>query len=102
MNTKSVKFRAKVMSHWTVERFSGEAILAGVDPKFVVALLMPDSRSNSDIKNSGVKISTQAVAFFLVDSIIKTFGDSDVNGKEYDLSIIAREIDGELHFWIGV
>jgi hypothetical protein len=92
----------KVLNHWIIQKFAGEAILADVKPRYVVALLIANTKTPFQLEGTDVAFMTHRVAFFAVGSIVKVFAESDVIGKEYRLMIEQREIDGKKIYWLGV
>lgn len=91
MVLESSRLRVKVLRVWNIEKFQGDAILAGVKPRFVIALLLRDSAESYRLENSNVSFMTHRVAFFAIDSVVKLLLESDVEGKQYDL-ILETEI----------
>jgi hypothetical protein len=92
----------KVLAHWLIQRFSGEAILAAVKPRFVVALLIANTKSAFPVDSPNVTFTTHRVAFFAIDSITKLFAESDVLGKEYRLMVQQLEVEGKKSYSIRV
>jgi hypothetical protein len=92
--------RATVLNHWTLHKFKGEAMLAAPQPKFVVALLLADTRM--PFQADDVAFTTHRVAFFAIGSIVKVFAETDVVGKEYRLAIERLTIDGKSSYVIGI
>ena len=93
MPNESCELGVKVLASWKIERFEGQAILAGVRPRFVIALLIKDSSEPYHVKDSDVSFLAHRVVFFAVDSIIKIFMESGVEGKEYTMTIETEMID---------
>jgi hypothetical protein len=93
---------AKVLASWLIQRFAGEAMLAAVSPRFVVALLIANTKSPFAVEGTQVTLATQRVAFFAIDSITKVFAESDVVGKDYRLNVEQLEIDGKRSYTLTV
>jgi len=91
----------RVLCYSIVQKFSGEAIRAAIKPRFVVTILIVDTKEQFSVRDTGVTFTTHRVALFAIDSIVKVFGETDVIGKDYRLAIERREIDGDVSFWIG-
>jgi len=91
----------RVLAHWLIQRFEGEAILASADPRYVVGLLLEDSKAPYSPIKSKVELTTYRVAFFAIGSITKVFLDSDIIGKEYKLRVDQTEIDGRKTYSLG-
>jgi len=102
MNRQSCIIEAKVLTHWLIQRFEGEAILASAKPRFVVALLIVKTRTPFSVEGTDITFATHKVAFFAIDSITKVFAESDVIGKEYRLRLEQQEIDGKKSYWLQV
>jgi hypothetical protein len=102
MKRDTCEIRVKVLAHWLIEEFIGEAISAAPHPRFVVALLIADTRRPHVVDRTDVSFTTHEVAFFAVGSITKVFAESDIVGKEYRLTVEQREIDGKRSYGIGV
>ena len=99
MAKESSQLRVKVLRVWKIENFEGDAILAGVEPRFVIALLIKDSAEPYTLENNDVSFMTHRVAFFAIDSVIRLFLESDVEGKQYDLILEIEIYNGQkLHF----
>ena len=102
MKRETSIIEAKVLNHWIIQKFAGDAILAAIAPRYVVALLIANTKTPFQVEGTEVTFMTHRVAFFAVDSIVKVFAESDVIGKEYRLTVEQREIDGKKTYWIGV
>jgi hypothetical protein len=102
MKLATCVIEVKVLAHWLIQRFAGEAILAAADPRFVVALLVAKTQTPFSVEGTHVTFATHRVAFFAISSIVKVFAESDVIGKRYRLSVTQREIDGTKSYSIGV
>lgn len=100
MKRDTCTVQAKVLNHWIIQDFRGEAIVASPKPRFVVALLIADTKMPFQVSGSAVGFTTHRVAFFAVGSITKVFAETDVVGKEYRLAIEQREIDGRLSYGV--
>ena len=102
MEGKTCTIDVNVLSHWLIQKFRGEAILAAADPRFVVAVLLLNTKSAFPIPGSEVELSTHRMAFFAIDSLVKVFAESDVIGKSYRMNVQALEIAGKRRFILSV
>jgi hypothetical protein len=59
-----------------------------------------NSQSLLTIDESGVSITTHRVSFFAIGSITRVFGESDVIGNKYRLTIEQQENDGQKSYSI--
>lgn len=100
MAKNSYELRVKVLSVWMIEEFEGQAILAGVEPRFVVALLIKDSDELYKAENSDVNFTVHRVVFFAINSIVKLFMESNVEGKEYDLTVETEIFNGNRFYFL--
>lgn len=100
MQTNTCTIDVKVLVHWPIQRFAGEAILAAVQPRFVVALLIANTKA--PFACSQVTLNAHSVAFFAIDSITKVFEESEVLGKSYRMTIEQSDIDGKKAYTIRV
>ncbi|HMY16882.1 MAG TPA: hypothetical protein PKA58_11230 [Polyangium sp.] len=97
------KFRVQVISAVLIERFSGEALWAGVRPKYVVALLLLGTKATYHPQSgSAFELTVHRVAFFAIDSVTKTFMEGDVVGKEYVIEVQSDLIDERKRFFLSV
>ena len=101
MESEVCVLQVKVLAHWTIQKFSGEAVLADADPRFVVALLIADTKAPFLVEETGVTFASQRVAFFAIHSITKVFAESDVLGKDYRLQVRQMNIAGRKVFSIN-
>lgn len=95
MENETCMIEVKVLAHWLLQRFSGEAVLAAAKPRFVVALLIANTKTPFSIGPTAVTFATHRMAFFAIDSITKVFAESDVLGKDYRLRVQQMEIAGK-------
>jgi hypothetical protein len=102
MNRKSCIIEVKVLAHWLIQKYSGPAVLAAIQPRFVVALEIKGTKALYAVPDSEVAFNAHQVAFFAVSSITKTFANSDVLGKEFRLRVDEEEIAGTTTFTIGI
>jgi hypothetical protein len=102
MGTKTCTIEVKVLSHWLIQKYSGDAILAAANPRFVVAVLIANTKALFPIEGTGVELTTHRVAFFAVDSLTKVFAESDIVGKEYRLNVQQLDIGGKRSFLLNV
>jgi hypothetical protein len=102
MKRETCIVQAKVLNHWIIQKFAGDAIVASPQPRFVVALLLTGTKMPFQVESTNVTFTTHRVAFFAISSIVKVFAETDVVGKEYRLAIEQREIDGKISYGIGV
>lgn len=100
--TQECIIQAKVLGYWLIQKFSGEAILAAVQPRFVVAVMIGETKGALDVANSGVTIVTHKLAFFAISSITKVFAESDVIGKAYNLQVQQQEVNGQKTYSLAV
>jgi hypothetical protein len=77
----------RVIAHWIIQRFSGEALVASPKPRYVVALLIEGTKAPYRPIGTDVTFSTHRVAFFAIESIVRVFAESDVLGKDYRMEI---------------
>lgn len=94
MERDTCVIEVKVLAHWLIQKFAGEALLASVNPRFVVAAVIANTKSPFAVEGTRVSFPTQRIAFFAIDSITKVFAESDVVGKEYRLDVQQLVIDG--------
>jgi hypothetical protein len=92
----------KVIAQSLIQRFAGEAILAATNPRFVVALLIANSKMPFTIEGTNVTFATHRVAFVAIDSPTKVFLETDVVGKEYKLSVQQQTIGGKQAYYMEV
>jgi len=103
MKRETCTLEVKVLAHWLIQRYTGDAILAAADPRFVVALLIANTKSQFSVDNStSVSFTTHRVGFFAIGSITKVFAESDIDGKEYRMLLEEREIDGKKSYSLSV
>lgn len=102
MKRQSCIIEVKVLAHWLIQRFEGEAILASVNPRFVVAVLIANTRTPFSVEGTGITFATHKIAFFAINSITKVFAESDVIGKEYRLTLEQQEIDGKKSYSLEI
>ena len=102
MDTLTGTIQVKVLAHWLIQKFAGEAILAAANPRFVVALLIANTKMPFTIDGTNLTFATQRVAFFAIDSIVKVFAESDVVGNDYKLSVEQQTIGGKQAYFIEV
>jgi hypothetical protein len=102
MKTERCVLEVKVLNHWLIQRFSGQAILAAVKPRFVVALLAAGSAGPFAVADSGVTLTAHRVVFLAVGSIVKVFAETDVIGKDYRLTVEQHEEDGKKSYTVAV
>ena len=100
--TCMLEIKVKVLAHWLIQRFSGEAVLAAVNPRFVVALLIANTSEPFLVDCADVSFKTHKVVFFAIDSIAKVFAESDVLGKDYRLMVQQLDIEGKKRYVISV
>jgi hypothetical protein len=100
MEKESIALKVKVLNAWKIEKYDGQAILAGVKPRFVVALLIRDSDENYKIDNSNANFKTHRVVFFAIDSLVKLFLDSDIEGNNYDLIVDIEDFKDKKLFYL--
>ncbi len=98
---QSAILRVRVLSAVLIERFSGEALWAGVRPRYVVALLLLDTKSVYKPQGSDFELTTHRIAFLAIDSITRVFVDSDVVGKEFALNIRSEIFDQTTRFFVS-
>lgn len=98
---KTCKLRVQVLSAVLIERFSGEALWAGVRPRYVVAVLLLDTKSHYQPHDSDFELTTHRMAFFAIDSVTKVFKESDVVGKEYSLDVRSEVFDQTTRFFLS-
>lgn len=99
---KSCLVTVRVLGHWLIQRFEGEAMLASANPRFVVAVLILDSKSAFLVPQSEVRLSTHRVAFFAIDSLAKVFADTNVVGNLYRLRIQELDLGDSKRFVLTV
>ncbi|WP_133513276.1 hypothetical protein [Candidatus Thiosymbion oneisti] len=100
MTTTSGIIRAKVLSVWKITNFEGDAILAGADPRFVIAFQILDSQEQYNVAESDVVLNTHRVVFFAVHSIVQLFMESDVEGKTYDIKVTSELYKGNSLYYL--
>jgi hypothetical protein len=99
MAESSLKVRVRVLAVSMIQDFRGEALLAGIRPRFVVSLILEDMDSDYEDPESGASIKTHRVAVFAIDSVVKLFIDDKVVGESYTLNITTTVINGiKRHF----
>ena len=98
---QSAVLRVRVLSAILIEKFSGEALWAGVRPRYVVALLLLDTKSAYKPQESDFELTTHRMAFFAIDSIVKVFVESDIVGKEFTLNIQSQILDQTTRFFVS-
>ncbi|MGO8902368.1 MAG: hypothetical protein ACLQU5_29065 [Isosphaeraceae bacterium] len=99
-NTCVVK--VKVFAVWMIEDYKGEAILAAVRPRFVVAVLLDGFRRKHTVENSDVAFTVNTLAVFAIESVVRVFKESEVVGKVYDLRIEVEQIQGKPRYFLRV
>lgn len=92
----------KVLAHCLIQKFSGEAIVAAAHPRFVVTVLIANTKSPYIVPGTQVTLATYRVAFFAIGSITKVFAESDIIGKEYRLMVSQEELAGRRTYSIGL
>ena len=102
MSVESCEVDVKVLSVVQLTQFEGEAILAHSDPKFVVALLLKDSKSLLTVQDSAVSFAVHWVAFFAIHSVARLFIESSVVGRSYRLHIETETIRGRKKYALRV
>lgn len=102
MARKTCVIEVNVLAHWLIQRFSGEAVLAAADPRYVVALLIKDTKAPFAVKDTEVTFSAHRVAFFAIGSITRVFGDGDVVGKDFRLAVTQEEVNGKTIYAISL
>jgi hypothetical protein len=95
MGTSSCELPIRVLSVRRITEFEGEAVLTHSDPKFVVDVLIEDSKS-SFCHPSGVVLTVHSVVTLAIHSVWKLFleGESDIAGERYTLKIDMTEEEG--------
>jgi hypothetical protein len=94
--------KVKVIAIFKMTEFEGQAILAHRDPKFVIALLLKDSKMIYEANNSKVNFLVHQVAFFAIHSVTQLFMESKVVGEVYKLRIETEIIDGTRKYWLSL
>ena len=100
MSTKPLKVRVRVLSVSMIQDFRGQALLAGIRPKFVVSLILEDQDSEFGEPETGTSIHTHRVVVFAIDSVVKLFIDDKVVGESYTLEISTEVINGTKHHFL--
>src|SRR2546426_11228894 len=77
----------KVLAYWMIQEFSGQAVLAGIMPRFVVCLLIKNTQEKWKLSGPDGSLATHRVGFFATESITKGFAESDVLGQEVALNL---------------
>jgi hypothetical protein len=85
-----------------IQKFAGRALLAGLRPRFIVALQIEGTETPFQPEGARLSFATHRLALFAIDSITRVFADSDVIGKEYTLTVEQQIVDGKTTFWLGV
>jgi hypothetical protein len=94
MSSESCEVIVKVLWLSHMSEFDGKAVLADLDPRFVVGLLLHDSEEIHTLDGSGIQLPFQQVAFFAIRSPTKLFMASDVVGQKYRIRVEARTVNG--------
>lgn len=102
MEDRNCTVTVKVLNHWLIQRFDGEAMVASASPRFVVALLILDTKSAFLVPQSEVQLSTHRVAFFAIDSLAKVFAETNIVGNQYRLSVRELSIGDSKRFVLTV
>ncbi len=100
MTAASVIITIKVLSVWLIQDFEGEATLASLDPRFVIALQILDSQERYNVAESEVAFNTHRIASFAVHSIVRLFMESDVEGEIYDIKVSSELYEGNLLYYL--
>lgn len=87
MTRSALRLRVRVIAVTSIKTFSGEAILAQVDPKYVVSAVLVDSNRVYKPNDSEVSFVVHDLAFFAIHSVAKTFLETEIVGKTYDLRL---------------
>lgn len=92
--------KAKVLNVTLINKFDGNALLAGILPKFVVTLLFEDKRTQYGDPGSEMSFPVYPVAFFAVDSVVKIFLESEIVNQVFNLRVEKREVNGIVRYWL--
>jgi hypothetical protein len=102
MPESSATINVRVLAHWMIQRFSGPAIMAAVTPRFVVCVLIADTKEQWQLPGTDMSFAAHRVAFFAIDSITKVFAESDVIGRDFSLRIARISLDGKTVYTLGI
>ena len=102
MQIETCTLDVKVLVHWTIQRFSGEVIVAAVQPRFVVALQIVNSQAPFAVEGSGVTLTAHKIVFFAIDSLTRVFEETDILGKTYRMVVEQSQINGKNAYTLRV
>ena len=84
----------KVLSLHYIGHFEGEAIMASMDPKYVVSAMICNTKDSYKIEHSNVDFCVYSAVNFAISSVAKVFMESNVIGNTYTMRVETDIIDG--------
>jgi hypothetical protein len=98
MARESCEVKVKVLAVSRFREFRGTAMVAGINPKFVISLIL-DEHSYQPA-DSSVTLPVHTVATFAIDSVVRLFIESDIVGRECTLRIDTEVINGIKRYFL--
>ena len=95
MSHRKYRIEGTVIAVFNIEDFEGVVIPAFVDPNFVIALRIDESRHPVRPGGSEVEVAAFDVVFYAVQSVSGLFGRSDVVGESVRLDVAIETVDGQ-------